>query len=500
LKSSVTPLWPVLCYPQAEFVGPEGEPIDVVFPSLDTSGTTTMDLDLASRLNVPMWGITYAFPIMGLLRSEALAQTGLARAHGSRERAVLIPSTVFCTLVKYRWLMKALVELGKRNEAMTPIEQPNATVEAGAGLGPPASASRRLGRVAGAGRLALRGARFLRSRLGRCRAALRARNSKVQENLDGVEQRLEGVREELEGRLAAVDAKLSQVVAGIELGSVPAAETAYLGHPFVYPYDSAIGQAIDQGGEWDAILRIAVSELLDKEEPVIWEVGSNIGASLRQMLVGKPLARVVAFEPSRRFRPFLERNLEFLGSGQVEVLPLFIGRESGSSKWLYTSGTTAGVVQDSNAIVDEIPPGYEPRDRELVQITSLDELPCDRRPVDFIKVDTDGFDLEVLRGAATMLERDRPVLFFELVPGLAELVPSPVAEDLAWLQSVGYRQLLCFDPGGRVVGTTEDPGQAIAWAKSCVYCDVLTCFRGSVSEARLAGIEFGLPAAHDAVL
>lgn len=300
----------------------------------------------------------------------------------------------------------------------------------------------------------------------------------------GALQEMTRRQEQLQGQLDALEAKLSEVVAGIELGSVPVRETLYLGHPFVYPYNSDIGNIIAGGHQRDTILRKVVSELLPKKEPVICEVGSNIGDTLLQILAEKPCARVVAFEPSARFRPFLERNLDLAGFDQVEVSPLLVGREPGSMR-LYEYNTTASAVTTH---VD----GYERHGKPLTEMTTLDEVFRDRGPVDFIKVDTDGFDFEVLRGAKAILKRDRPVLHFEFAPYcLVELAPSEPIEGLTWLQSVGYRRFFCLNPMGELVGVTDDPEQATAWAEANTYCDVLACREGSASEARLESIEFG---------
>jgi len=259
------------------------------------------------------------------------------------------------------------------------------------------------------------------------------------------------------------------------LGSIPTVATTYLGHPFVYPSDSLIGAAfIDKGKEWDVVLRSIVPVLLPKEEPVICEVGSNIGASLLQILAVKPRARVLACEPSARFRPFLERNLELAGFNHVEIFPLLLGSKPGSM-WLYDNESSASVV---SADYD----GHEPRGRALIEVTTLDEVLRNRDPVDFIKIDTDGFDLEILRGAEDTLRRDRPILYFELD---VDLLSDPTT-DLAWLQALGYRQLVCLAPEGELIGMTDDPNQAIAWADAREYCDVLVCHVDSPYKARLA--------------
>ncbi len=305
----------------------------------------------------------------------------------------------------------------------------------------------------------------------------------VQRELDDA---LAGAVLEVREKADALDERLSEVVAGMDVGSVPARETHYLGHPFVYPYDSSIGETIDSGREWDAVLRTIASELLPDEEPTICEVGSNIGASLRQILKGKPRARVVAFEPCGRFRPFLQRNLELAGASEVEVIPQAVGSKRGSM-WLYKYNTTASVANVAHL-------GVEPLGRELVEVTTLDDVFRHRGPVSLIKIDADGLDFGVLRGAEGTLARDGPVVHFELVPYTLDEFRSYVpVEGLGWLQGTGYRRLTCFQPNGEVIETTEDPAQVIAWAEQHGYCDVLSCPAGSAYEAHVAGVKFVSP-------
>jgi hypothetical protein len=125
--------------------------------------------------------------------------------------------------------------------------------------------------------------------------------------------------------------------------------------------------------------------------------------------------------------------------------------------------------------------GHEPRGRELIEMTTLDEVFRNRDPVDFIKIDTDGFDLEILRGAEDTLRRDKPIVYFELDVDLL----STADTDLNWLQALGYQQLVCLEPEGGLIGMTDDPDQAIVWADAREYCDVLVCQMNSPSEARL---------------
>ncbi len=267
-------------------------------------------------------------------------------------------------------------------------------------------------------------------------------------------------------------------MSGPELFSVTTRETRYLGRRFVYPYDSAIGQRIARGEEWDAVLRTEVSALLPGEQPTICEVGSNIGASLLQILAVKPHARVVAFEPSARFRPFLVHNLQLAGFDQVDVFPQALGREPGSM-WLYNQSTTASAAD----LTDQ---GYEWSSKDLVTVTTLDQVLHHDQPVDLVKIDTDGFDFEVLLGAEATLRRHRPILHFECIPSRSAI------DGLNWLQRLGYARLACLGSTGQLVGITEAPRQVMAWAEADAsgYCDVVSCPEGSLAEKRLVTLEF----------
>lgn len=241
-------------------------------------------------------------------------------------------------------------------------------------------------------------------------------------------------------------------------GAIPVLITTYLGHPFAYPPASHVGQAIGRSWEWDAILRPMLEALVAEQQPIICEIGSNIGASLLEILVVKPAARIFAFEPSDAFRAVLLHNLRLAGFGHVEVMPYLVGREPGDA-FLYTDETSGSMANLPHYLR-----------RQPARVVTLDDVMENHGPVRFIKIDTDGNDIEVLRGATRILERDRPHVFFEFCPSLMR--HDPVV-DLTWLQGMGYRQLVCFDHLGAAVGVTSEPEQAVRWSVDHGYCDIL---------------------------
>lgn len=264
------------------------------------------------------------------------------------------------------------------------------------------------------------------------------------------------------------------------MGWMPSQVVQYLGHPFVYPTGSQVGDAIAGGWEWDNVLRPILAALVPDEKPVVCEVGSNIGASLLEILVAKPHARVVCFEPADRYRAYLEYNLRLAGFGDVEISASLVDARPGTG-FINTDGTSGSIRAMPHLTTIQAAP-----------VTTLDEALHRRDPLTFLKTDTDGHDMEVLHGADATLRRDRPVLFVEFCP---VLMVTPAAPELAWLQSLGYRRLMCLDNAGRLVGVTTDPERAASWSDSYWYCDILTCAEGSRAERRLDSLSQSLPPA-----
>ncbi len=258
----------------------------------------------------------------------------------------------------------------------------------------------------------------------------------------------------------------------------PERVTTYLGSRFVYPAGSWIGAQVAAGAGWTRALR-DVAGLLDETACVV-DIGGNVGASLLQMLAARPTARAIAIEPSVRYLPYLRHNLNSAGFHHTEIVPLALGRCPGTA-WLHNNTTTASVVNRRYC-------GFEFLGRQLVKIRTLDHVMQHRGRASLIKVDTDGYDMEVLRGAETVLRIGSPIVYFELEPRLLQHAPGV---DLAWLQRLGYRRLVCLDATGRYVGTTEDPERAVSWARagsSGGYCDVVCSMAGSGLEARLLSL------------
>jgi FkbM family methyltransferase len=240
--------------------------------------------------------------------------------------------------------------------------------------------------------------------------------------------------------------------------------TPYAGSHFFYPDRSIIGRAIADGRGWDKTLPRIVDALLPTT-PVVIEVGSNIGASLVQIKRARPAAVVYCCEPSLRFTHVLRRNIESYGWHDVEVVEAVFA--SGVERRpLHSNTTTASVVSADYG-------NHEFLESTTIETTTLDTVFGALNRLDFVKVDTDGFDHDVLLGAAGLLTRFQPVVHFEFAPKLLDAAGRDPLDAILYMQSLSYRKLILLELDGSLLATSCDPANIVALAREHNYVDIV---------------------------
>jgi FkbM family methyltransferase len=200
--------------------------------------------------------------------------------------------------------------------------------------------------------------------------------------------------------------------------------------------DAAVTPGL-RSGEYEPHLT-AVFERYCTPGITVVDVGANLGyySLLAAQLVG-PEGRVVALEPnSENCRLFLT-SLRSAGLENVELLPVAADVTTG---WAYYSthvGSNGGLVDDGDLLSR---PGV------VVPTFPLDDLVTG--PVGFLKMDVEGAEGRVVRGAARLIEKHRPVVTTELKDEMLRRVSGTgVGDYLAFFGRLGYRPTLLDKSG-----------------------------------------------------
>jgi FkbM family methyltransferase len=184
--------------------------------------------------------------------------------------------------------------------------------------------------------------------------------------------------------------------------------------------------------EWHDKAVAGLKEHLHPGQCVV-DVGANLGfmSLIFRELVG-PLGKILAFEPSTRTSRKLQRVLELNQARNVTPYQKGCGEKAGKMT-LYQTALASG-----NASVLGSTREHERGAGEQIEIVRLDEfvLPLAVK-VNFVKIDTEGFEPAVLRGAEALIRRDRPIFQIELNSEFKKAS----RESLSILKATGYRIL-----------------------------------------------------------
>lgn len=167
---------------------------------------------------------------------------------------------------------------------------------------------------------------------------------------------------------------------------------------------------VSKGGRERCFMYVLEHEV--REGMVCLDIGANLGyATLPMCREVGPTGFVYAIEPSAHNLELLRANIaENHYEGRCEVTEGLITAESGTMNFWISKHPNLGSVEKRSHSVKEV---------EL-KAYSLSDFFKARRPVDFIKMDVEGHEVEILRGALPHFQADRRPfsILFEAHPGL----------------------------------------------------------------------------------
>ena len=159
----------------------------------------------------------------------------------------------------------------------------------------------------------------------------------------------------------------------------------------------------------------------------VFDIGANVGAYTILFGLWADAGQVVAFEPSPDARAGLERHVALNGlASRIRVEPLAVCHRTG------TASFHADAFSGANALVSA---SSASRAIITVRTTSLDEY-CDAHGVhpDVVKIDVEGAELDVLRGARRTLAGPGVTAFVEFHPATwsaSGIAPDTIRAELA---------------------------------------------------------------------
>ena len=174
---------------------------------------------------------------------------------------------------------------------------------------------------------------------------------------------------------------------------------------------------------------IFVNEIYDFDSPSptprILDCGANVGLGVLFFLSRHPQARIQAFEPDPEVFPFLEANIRACGATQqVELRAAALYTRAGEIVFELEGADGGRVTGETNSA------------RRTVTVRSIRLRDLLAEPVDFLKLDIEGAEFDVLADCADRLLSVKNI-FVEMHGRVTE--PSRFGEAIAILEKAGFR-------------------------------------------------------------
>lgn len=161
------------------------------------------------------------------------------------------------------------------------------------------------------------------------------------------------------------------------------------------------------------------------------DVGCHKGEILDVLLQAAPEGNHFAFEPI----PSFYKNLASIYKGRANIYPYALSNEEGKTYFHFVKNAPAysGIKKRS----------YKTKSPEIEKIEvekrTLDQVISSSVNIDFIKIDVEGGEFDVLKGAHRILSEHNPLLIFEFGNGASEFYKAEPAEFYSFLDTYGYQ-------------------------------------------------------------
>lgn len=151
---------------------------------------------------------------------------------------------------------------------------------------------------------------------------------------------------------------------------------------------------------------------------IVVDVGANIGT--HTIAYARKADRVFAFEPFPPAYECLEHNMKSLHN--VEIFKIALGSKKGKAKIACTN-ENYGMASISE-------------EGEEIEVNTLDSL--FKSKIDFIKIDAEGFEIEILEGGKNAIGKSKPVMYIEVNEHTLRLKGHTKQDLLDRIEGLGY--------------------------------------------------------------
>ncbi len=172
-----------------------------------------------------------------------------------------------------------------------------------------------------------------------------------------------------------------------------------------------------------------------KTGDVFYDIGANVGffSIIAAKLVGEG-GKVYAFEPGSENAKSIRHNGELNNFNQIEVIEKAVSNTSGTGEFLLAKYSGGHALATADA-----PPDLA--GKVTVNLVSIDDLIASEQiePPNFVKIDVEGAELDVLKGMTQTIKTYQPSVIYEVDDGDRAAYERKYQELANFFESFNYQ-------------------------------------------------------------
>ena len=185
-----------------------------------------------------------------------------------------------------------------------------------------------------------------------------------------------------------------------------------------------------EGKEFIEILNMLSRFDDTKKDSCVLDIGAHIGSSAHFIFNALAPSKIFSFEPDKRnieyFNEFIQGRIK---NNLITLVPLAVWKVTGTIPFYFNEKNTA----DNK---------FEASESSLVECVAVDDFVTQfSLKVSLIKIDVQGYEIEVLQGSLITLSTQQPLVIIEIDKNSLDARGLTISDILDFIDSIKYRPL-----------------------------------------------------------
>ena len=184
-----------------------------------------------------------------------------------------------------------------------------------------------------------------------------------------------------------------------------------------------------------------------KPDTIVLDVGSNFGQMSILWSKYTTNVEVYSFEASKYVFSILKKNVE-LNKANVKLFNSFVGNKSSEEFYIEKSQITSEAYKTYGS--NQIKEAKNKKNSEKIDALKIDDLNFNKK-ISAMKIDVQGYDLEVLKGARETIKKYKMPIIFEYEKDFEKDLNHSFKDFLNFIESIDYEISLKIDSSNYLI-------------------------------------------------